>query len=230
MRFILHFHPFASFCWKPLIALYENEIPFKPMIVDLGDQTSRNSFLKLWPLGEFPVLEDVSRQELIPQSSAIVEFLALHGGVPFKGIPHDAERAREARRWDAFFDSYVQLPMQKIVGDVLRPEGQHDPFGVKEAHETLRTAYTILEERVGGWGWFFGDEFTLTDCAAAPALHYAERVEPFRATHPRLGAYLDHLKGRPSFARVLKEAEPYEHLFPYKRQLATSSEPPRASR
>ncbi len=37
MSLKLYFHPLASFCWKALIALYENDTPFKPHIVDLGD-------------------------------------------------------------------------------------------------------------------------------------------------------------------------------------------------
>ena len=55
MSLILHYHPLASFCWKVLIALYENDTPFERVIVDLGDEKSRAAFLKLWPHGKFPV-------------------------------------------------------------------------------------------------------------------------------------------------------------------------------
>jgi glutathione S-transferase len=37
----MHLHPLASFCWKPLIALYENGTPFTSVIVDLGNDQSR---------------------------------------------------------------------------------------------------------------------------------------------------------------------------------------------
>ena len=33
MALTLHFHPLASFCWKALIALYENDTPFTPNLV-----------------------------------------------------------------------------------------------------------------------------------------------------------------------------------------------------
>ena len=59
-----------------------------------------------------------------------------------------------------------------------------------------------------------GDAFTMADCAAAPALFYADKVVPFGATHQQTTAYLERLKARPSFARVLKEAEPYFKMFP----------------
>jgi len=63
-------------------------------------------------------------------------------------------------------------------------------------------------------GWAMGDAFSLADCAAAPALLYANEVLPFGESHSNVAAYLDRLKARPSYARVLKEAEPYFAMFP----------------
>jgi glutathione S-transferase len=59
-----------------------------------------------------------------------------------------------------------------------------------------------------------GEAFTLADCAAAPALFYGNMVLPFGDTHKNLAAYFERLKARPSFARVLREAEPYFAMFP----------------
>jgi len=44
MTLKLYFHPLASFCHKALIALYENRIPFAPIIVDLHDEASSAAF------------------------------------------------------------------------------------------------------------------------------------------------------------------------------------------
>ena len=41
MSLTLHYHPLASYCWKALIALYENDIPFAPNLVDLGNPAER---------------------------------------------------------------------------------------------------------------------------------------------------------------------------------------------
>ena len=60
-----------------------------------------------------------------------------------------------------------------------------------------------------------GEAFSLADCAAAPALFYADIVEPFAAGQDRLKAYLARLMARPSFARVLAEAGPYFRFFPF---------------
>jgi glutathione S-transferase len=59
-----------------------------------------------------------------------------------------------------------------------------------------------------------GADFTLVDCAAMPALYYANEVAPFERRWTKLAAYLEQLKRRPSVARVLDEAEPYFHMFP----------------
>jgi glutathione S-transferase len=217
MSLILYYHPLASFCWKALIAFYENEVPFKPLLVDLGDENSRDDFYKVWPMGEFPVLRDEKNAQLIPQSSIIIEYLHLHHPGAVALIPADPDKALEARKWDRFFDGYVHEPMQKIVGNVIRPPGKNDFFGAEEAHDTLRTAYELLENHLKGKTWVAGDTFTIADCAACPALFYADKVEALGDTHPHLANYLGRLKERPSFARVLEEAKPYFHMFPYKK-------------
>ena len=69
MSLTLHLHPLASYCWKALIALYENDIPFTPNLVDLGNPAERAALVKLWGIGKFPVLRDDARNETIPESS-----------------------------------------------------------------------------------------------------------------------------------------------------------------
>ena len=209
----LYYHPLASYCWKVLIALYENETPFTPRPVDLGDQAPREARLRLWPVGKFPVLHDEAAGRVVPESTIIIEYLDTHhpGRVPL--IPADRDAALEVRLQDRFFDQQLHEPMQKHVADKLRPEGQRDPYGVAEAHRQLERAYGMLEATLEGRAWAAGDAFSLADCAAAPALHYASLVHPLGA-HGRVAAYLKKLAARPSFARVLVEAEPYFKSFP----------------
>jgi hypothetical protein len=56
MSLALYFHPFASFCWKALIVLYENDTPFEPIIVDFRDEKSGAAFRVVWPIAKMPVL------------------------------------------------------------------------------------------------------------------------------------------------------------------------------
>ena len=213
MALELFYHPLASFCWKVLIALYENETPFEGHIVDLADETSRAELDRIWSVGKFPVLRDSAKGQTVPESSVIIEYLDRHypGRSPL--IPSDPELAREARLQDRFFDLYVHAPMQKIVTDKLRPPDSHDPYGVSEARATVRTAYGMIEGRVGD-AWFLGESFSIVDCAAAPSLYYANRVEPLGSAHPRTSRYLERLLARPSVVRVIEEAGPYFVNFP----------------
>ena len=120
---------------------------------------------------------------------------------------------------DRFFDLHIHLHMQKIVGDRLRPAGAKDPHGVEDARTRMAAALGIVEKEMASRDvikqpWAAGESFTLADCAAAPALFYADKVAPFAGIYPNLVAYLDRLKQRPSYARTLKEAEPYFKFFP----------------
>jgi glutathione S-transferase len=214
MSLTLHYHPLASFCWKVLVALYENDTPFIPNVVDLSDAKSRDDLMNLWPVGKFPVLRDDARGQTIPESSIIIEYLAQHYPGKLRLIDTDPDLARDTRLRDRFYDLYVHTPMQKIVGDRLRPEGQHDPYGVEQAKALLETAYGMIERDMIRRTWAMGETFSLADCAAAPALFYANRVRPIGATHPKTTAYLNRLQGRPAFARVITEAGPYFALFP----------------
>ena len=147
MSLTLHFHPLSSFCHKVLIALYENGTPFTPQIVDLMDEGERTAFRKLWPIGKFPVLRDDARGETVPESSIIIEYLDQHYPGRTRFIPPDAEDARQMRLRDRFFDLYIHLPMQKIVGDRLRPADRKDPHGVEEARAQIATALGMIEQR-----------------------------------------------------------------------------------
>jgi glutathione S-transferase len=214
MSLKLYYHPLASFCHKALIAFYENGVPFQPIIVDLFDERSSAAFRAVWPMAKMPVLRDDARDHTVAESTIIVEYLeAYHPGTT-RFLPADPDGAWQTRMWDRFYDHYVQEPMQKIVTDRLRPAGKNDAHGVEQAKAQLHEAYALIEHELRAKTWMMGDAFTLADCAAAPALFYANTVVPFGDTHRRLTAYLDRLMARQSFARVLKEAEPYFRLFP----------------
>jgi glutathione S-transferase len=214
MSLELYFHPFASFCQKVLVALYENDVTFEPHVVDLGDEASSAEFKRIWPIGKFPVLRDEAKARTIPESSMIIEYLARHYRGKTELVPEDADLAWETRLRDRFYDLYVNVPMQKIVTDRIRPAGRNDPHGVEEARRLLRTAYGLIDQEMETRTWAIGDAFSMADCAAAPAMYYANLVMPFGDTHRNAAAYLGRLMERPSFARVVEEAKPYRALFP----------------
>jgi glutathione S-transferase len=212
MALTLYLHPLSSYCHKALIALYENATPFTPQLVELHKAESREPFLKLWPVGKFPVLTDGER--VIPESTPIIDYLALHHPGPVALIPREPDAMLAVRAQDRFYDLHLHNHMQKIIGDRIRPEGSKDPFGVEQARKAMHTALAIVEREMAGREWAAGG-FSLADCAAAPALFYInEAIDPLAGRYPALTAYLDRLMKRPSYARALAEAQPYLHMLP----------------
>lgn len=208
MTIQLYGHPFAAFVWKPLIAAYERNVPFAFRMVDQDHPENSNRMAQLSPTGQFPALVDGDRS--VTQSNAVIEYLDRFGNAP-PMIPADADAALKSRMLADVFDSYVAGPMQQIVGEALRPEDQQDPRRVDEAKTALDKTYAWLCERIGT-GWANGDSFSIADCAAAPALFYADWIHlipdgPLKAYRIRL---LEH----PSVARVVDEARPYRPFFP----------------
>jgi glutathione S-transferase len=226
MSLRLYFHPLSSFCQKVLIALYENDTPFERHIVDLSDEKSSAEFKKIWPIGKFPVLRDEASGQTIPESTVIIEYLAQHFPGRTQLVPAEPESARAARLRERFYDLYVNVPMQKIVTDRLRPAGRHDPHGVEAARAQLATSYAMIEREMADRNWAVGETFSMADCAAAPALFYATTLVPLAAEHPRLAAYQDRLMARPSVARTLEEASPFFQFYPYRDKLPERFRPP----
>ena len=208
----LYAHPFSSYCQKVLIALYENDTPFEFRMLAPGDERAAAEHEALWPLKRMPVLVDEGRT--VVEASIIIEHLGLHHPGPVRLIPEDARAALEVRMKDRFFDNYIMTPMQKIVFDGIRAADQRDRQGVAEARDLLDTAYRWLDDAITGREWAAGDTFSLADCAAAPALFYADWAHPIDEACSRVHAYRRRLLARPSVARAVDEARPYRPFFP----------------
>ena len=208
----LYAHPFSSYCQKVLIALYENDIPFELRMLAPSDEQAAAELEALWPLKRMPVLVDEG--STVVEASIIIEHLGLHHPGPVRLIPAEPRAALDVRMMDRFFDNYIMTPMQKIVSDRIRAAEHRDRQGVPEARDLLDTAYRWLDGTVTSRRWAAGEAFSLADCAAAPALFYADWVHPIGEAFSNVDAYRRRLLARHSFARAVNEARPYRPLFP----------------
>jgi glutathione S-transferase len=213
MTLRLFAHPLSSYCWKALIPLYEAAIPFTFEMIEFGrDDGPVVEFMRRWPIGKMPLLRDEARDATVVESSIIIEYLDRHHGAGM--IPADPNAALTARFMDRFFDNYVMTPQGRLVFEVIRPEGAKDPHGVAEARALLEKSYGWLEQTLSdGRTWAAGEAFSIADVSACPSLYYARLCQPWD-DRPALQAYYDRLAARPSFARVIGEAQPYMHMFP----------------
>jgi glutathione S-transferase len=210
MSLTLYSHPFSSYCWKTLIALYENATPFTYRLVE--DAAGWAELESLWPVKKFPLLRDGGTT--IVESSIIVEYMMRHYPVTTQMIPMDDDAALKVRFMDRFFDNYVMSPMQAVVSDRLRTGAERNTKSVADARKMLDVAYGWLEERLSQSAWAAGSMFTLADCSGAPALFYSDWVHPIGDRYPGVLAYRRRVLARPSVARVVEEARPFRRLFP----------------
>ena len=201
-------HPFSSYTWKALIALYEAGTPFTFRNI-AGNEYPENeaAFLAYWPVGKFPLL--IEDGVPIMESSIIIEHVAPDL------VPADRDAAREVRMLDRVFDNNVMTPMQAVVAEHLPFITETpDPNRIARARAALDKVYPWLDARLAGRRWAAGDSFTLADCSGGPSLFYADWVQPIPEELSSLKEYRARVLARPSVARVVDEARPYRHFFP----------------
>jgi glutathione S-transferase len=211
MALTLYYHPLSSFCHKVLIALYEHGIDCQRRIIDLSSEADRAELSALWPLCKFPVIRDDANPQGLAESSVIIEYLDRAYCAQHCLLPGDCDIALQVRLWDRFFDQYVQGPLQRIVADRLH--GANGDLSGERAMFT--TAYGMLERQLASRTWVASPDFSLADCAAAPALFYASTLVPLPDDHPHLNGYFDRLTQRPSVQRVIDEAKPWFAFYPF---------------
>ena len=212
MSLVLYGHPFSSYTQKALIALYENATPFEFRSLDPETPQHAPEWLRRWPLRKFPLLVDGERN--IVETSIIIEYLQLAHPGPVRLLPDDPMAALGVRFLDRFFDLHVMDPVQQAVAGALTGDPVKREDAVALSRERLERAYAWLQGELAGRHWATGDAFTLADCAAAPALFYADWTHPIGADYPVVGSYRARLLARPSYARAVDEARRFRHYFP----------------
>ena len=208
---ITYGHPFSSYTWKVLIALYEKEIEFDYRSVDPAFPEHMPELRAHWPVGQFPLLVHDGVPYL--ESSIIIEYLDRLVPEP-RLIPEDFEAALKVRLFDRVFDHHVMGQMQHVVNDAIRGPGGHVQSIVDGAKAKLETIYGWLDKELAGGGWATPYGFTLADCAAAPSLFYADWVHQIPDQYENLRAYRARLLAHPTVSRCVEEARPYRPYFP----------------
>lgn len=212
--YVLHGHPLSSFHQKVAVAFYDTGTPFELSSLNLADEAERARLAALSPFGKMPVLEDRARGQVVSESSIIIDYLAAVEPAAARLIPTDPETARRTRLIDRVLDLYVQASFQRYGGHRREEPGTRDEAIPEIMKAQLATAYGYLEGQLAEAAWAAGEDFTLADCGAGPALFYANRVAPL-ADWPKLAAYFERLQARPSYARAFEESKPYLDWVPF---------------
>lgn len=209
----LYYHPLSSYCWKALIAIKVLAADVALHAVNPGDASERDLLRTLSPFGKIPLLVDQDRPVL--ETSILIEHLQRHHARSnARLIPEEPTCELDVRLWDRLMDQYVMTPMQAFTANLLAPEERRDSVAIDKARDLLLTSYGAIDRQLEGRTWLATDDFSLADCAAAPALFYAIAYVPFGAEHARTAAYFDRLMDHPAIAAVIRNAQPFFKYFP----------------
>jgi glutathione S-transferase len=202
----LYAHPFSSYCWKVLIALWEKGVAFEYHSLEQPENGPR--LKELWPIGKFPLLVHDGR--VIPETTVIIDYLDRIAPEP----PLVSGDEIEARLMDRVFDNHVMNVMQIVVNEYILRRDSLRTDDIAAAEARLDLVYAWLDGRLAGRTWAAGETFGLADCAGAPALFYADWVRPIPERLTHLKSYRARVLARPTVARAVEEARPFRSYFP----------------
>ena len=202
----LYYSPLSTFSHKAMLAFHEKGVAFTPELVDLGSQDARAAYEKINPTGKVPFLL-MDNGWHVPESTSIIEYLEEEFPNTPRLIPATgAGTARQVRFMDRMADLYFNEPIIELLLQRIGLRAE-DSARADRARNYVQMAYGFWNTRLATQPWLCGSAFTMADCAAIPALFYAQIVAPF-AGHPNVAAYWQRAQERPSYKRIRAEFEP----------------------
>ena len=203
----LYCNPLSSFSHKTKMAFYEKDVGFTEILVDLFDTEERQRYRELYPLGKVPCLQ--TPQGLIPESTAIIEWLDQHYQVP-KLIPTNPDDARQVRLKDRLADLYVTSNAALLFFQSLKPAQQQDAERIATARRQINVMYDYFEKELAGTAdaelFLHGNHLSLADIALLAGLLGAVKFEPL-GNHTQLNRYLSRHSERPALLEARKGLE-----------------------
>ena len=197
----LYYAPASSYSQRVLIALYEKELDFMPIEVNLFDTESRKQYLQINRFGKIPTLI-TDDGEVILEASIQIEYLdSYQKDIPL--IPKDLKANLEMRMLERIIDVYVNGGREALFKDSQRSPSERGKKEVVKAKGLLESACNLLDEKLAHRTWLMGDRFTLADCSAAPTLSYLRIVYDYQHLQ-NLTAYFKRLEAKPSVAKVFE--------------------------
>ena len=197
----LYYASASSYSQRVLIALYEKDLSFTPIKVNLFETQTREKYKKINPFAKIPTLE-TDNGEIIFEACIIIEYLERQ--FPQEPRLLNPEHILEIRLVERIIDVYINGGREALFADTQCPLEMRGGKEVIKKRRLLETACIVLEDKLQHRTWLAGEEFSLADCAAAPTLAYLRLVYDYQHL-PHLTDYVKRLEARPSVAKVQSE-------------------------
>ncbi len=185
---------------SPHIVAREAGIDLQLEKVDLKSHgiKSENDFYKINPKGYVPALE-ISPGEVLTEGPAIVQYLA--DQKPKSGLVPPAGTLERYREQEML--GYINSEIHKAYSPLFSDETPEVTRENRKAH--LRKRYKLLDDRLAGRDYLFGDKFTAADAYLFTITRWAHAVKLDLSDFKNVAAFQERVKARPAVQQAMKE-------------------------
>jgi glutathione S-transferase len=201
-QLVLHEYTESGNCYKVRLAAALVGKPIERREYDImkGETRTAEFITKVNSNGRIPVLQVGDR--FIPESNAACYYLAEGSQL----VPTDPFDHADMLRW-MFWEQYNHEPnvatlrfWKDWIGHENLTEAQkHQIPGKREAGEA---ALKLMDKHLDGRDWFVAGHMTLADVCLFPYTHVAHEAGFEMHLYPRVGNWLERVKGQPKYIPI----------------------------
>lgn len=202
----LFYYPWAPYTRKVLLAAFEKESVFEPVLTSPFDKTAKAALKAAHPLATIPLLV-LDSDEPMTESVIIVEHFDLGSDRGPKLLPTDPRAALVVRALDRFIDSHLMSPTQYLAFATRKPVEQQNTEKIRAQRNTVETAIGLMDARLGKHPFLAGEEIRMADLSltASIACQLLDGTQSSLERWPNLTRWFKTMIARPSFKRVVEE-------------------------
>jgi glutathione S-transferase len=187
---------------SPHIVARELGLDIELARVDTKTKTvaTAGDYLKVNPKGYVPALQ--INGEVLTEGPAIVQYLG--DQKPEAGLMPKAGTLERYRQQEML--SYITSEIHKTYSMLFNAAATDDIKA--ERREYLRKRYKLLDERLAGRDYLFGDQFTAADAYLFTVTNWSKHVGLDLSDMANLLAFQKRVAARPAVQAALKEENP----------------------
>ncbi len=187
---------------RPLWALEEMGMDYELVELPFPPRIFQKDYLKVNPLGTVPYFVDGDTH--MTESSAIGHYLVERYQRYDFGLKADHAEFGDYLNWMYHSDATLTFPQTIAIRyAIMEPEERRLPQAVRDYSRWFLGRLKRLERHIAGRKYLCDSRFTVADIAIGYALYLGEILGFSRDYSAATQSYLDRLKARPAFRKVV---------------------------
>jgi len=205
----------SPFSWMVLLGLEIKGLAYQSKLLEVSKgETKTESFLKLNPRGQVPVLKD--GDIVIYESLAILAYLDRQ--YPKKPL-FGTTSAEHGYIWQCTLEqlNHSMKPIFKVIWPLWRGEAKDKSDDIKQASDECHAVLAQLDEKLMQKPYIAGNEISAADIAIFPTLQCLINAAsqndaaslklnllPFSTTYPHIAAWQERIEAIPGYKRTFR--------------------------